>query len=313
MEILWNINDIVLDRETVLTMGTFDGVHVGHQLLIDTVLKQANASGFKSVVITFEPHPQLVLNRGEETTLRLLTTVEEKIQRLSAAALDVLVIVPFLPSFAVMEPQEFVQQVLIEKCRMAEIVIGHDHAFGKARSGNRELLLKLSAQKGFRVTALEPVVMDGETVSSTRIRAALQAGRVEQVVPWLGRPYSLQGRVIHGDGRGRDLGFPTVNLRPFSPFKLMPLNGIYLSKLRFNEQAYPAVTYIGTRPTFAQHERVVETFVIDFKQDLYDREVGIDFLKYMRADMKFERTDDLIQQIRLDVIKSLELFKTIES
>lgn len=313
MDILWNINDIALDRDTVLTMGIFDGVHVGHQLLIDTVLKRAKASAFKSVVITFEPHPQLVLARSEEPTLRLLTTIEEKIQRLSATALDVLIIVPFLPSFSVMEPQDFVQQVLVEKCRMAEIVIGHDHAFGKSRSGNRELLLKLSSQAGFSVTALDPKVVDGEIVSSTRIRTALQAGRVEQVIPWLGRPYSMQGRVIHGDGRGRDLGFPTVNLRPFSPFKLVPQNGIYLSRFRFDRKSYPAVTYIGTRPTFAQHERVIETFVMDFKQDIYDQEVSVDFLKFLRADMKFDRTDDLVRQIRLDVEKSLELFKTIES
>lgn len=313
MEILWNINDIALSEETVLTLGTFDGVHIGHQQLIDTVRDQAKASGRKSLVITFEPHPQLVLNRQHEPTLRLLTTIEEKIVRLAAEALDVLVIVPFLPSFAAMGPEDFVQQVLIDKCRMAEIVIGHDHTFGKARSGNRELLHQLAIRKGFEVLSLDPVYRDGDIVSSTRIRTALQAGQVNEVIPWLGRPYSLQGRVIHGDGRGRDLGFPTVNLRPFSQYKLVPQNGIYLSRFRFNEHAYPSVTYIGTRPTFALHERVIETFVMDFHEEIYDREVTVEFLQYLRADAKFSRTDELVEQIRKDVEKSVELFKTIES
>ncbi len=313
MEILWNINDIVLSEETVLTLGTFDGVHIGHQQLIDTVRDQAKAGGRKSLVITFEPHPQLVLNRGHEPTLRLLTTIEEKIVRLTAEALDVLVIVPFLPSFAAMDPEDFVQQVLMDKCRMAEIVIGHDHAFGKARSGNRELLQQMAGHKGFQVLSLDPVYRDGDIVSSTRIRAALQAGQVKEVIPWLGRPYSLQGRVIHGDGRGRDLGFPTVNLRPFSQYKLVPQNGIYLSRFRFEERAYPSVTYVGTRPTFALHERVIETFVMDFHEEIYDREVTIEFLQYLRADARFSRTDELIEQIRKDVEKSVELFKTIES
>jgi len=313
MQITWNLNDYTSQDHTVVTLGTFDGVHLGHQELIQRVCNQAQARNLRSVAITFEPHPQLVLQGPKEPAIRVLTTIEEKIARLGATGLDSLIVIPFLPAFAEMSPKEFVEQMLLKHFRMEEIFIGPAHAFGRDRSGNLDLLRSLAAEKKFSVTALEPIYRHGQVVSSTRIRALLQEARIEQAAELLGRPYSLQGRVIRGDGRGRELGFPTVNLRPDSEYKLLPQAGIYLSRFRLDKRSYPCVAYIGIRPTFGLQEPVLEAHVIGFDAEIYGQEVNLEFLKYLRPDMKFATAGQLVQQIQQDVNSSLELYNTMAS
>lgn len=310
MNIIWNTNDFLPQEQTVLTLGTFDGVHLGHQALISRVVERARARRLHALAVTFEPHPQLVLQKTSDESLRMLTTIEEKIQRLNACQLDTLVVVPFSPAFAAMSSEEFVSDVLIKKFRMAEIFIGQDHAFGQARRGNLTVLLELAKQKGFQVTTVEPVRVDQEIVSSTRIRTLLYDGQTDKAAAMLGRPYSMQGMVIKGDGRGKDLGFPTINLRLYSQYKLTPKSGIYASRFLHQNKIYPAVTYIGIRPTFDLQERVIETFIMQFNREIYGHEVAVELTDYLRGDVKFTSQQQLIEQIEKDVAKSLELYKS---
>jgi len=291
-------------------VGTFDGVHLGHQQLISSVAEKARSAGLRSLVVTFEPPPQIVVQRTQESTFQLLTTIEEKIVHLRRIGIDSLLIMPFSPSFADMEAEQYVDQVLLGRLRMAEIFIGRSHTFGRSRSGNAALLKNLAHRSHFSVSIVEPVYHDGEVISSTRIRSLLTERRIEEAAQLLGRPYSLQGRVIRGDGRGRQLGFPTVNLKPYSIHKLVPQHGIYFSRFHWQEVHLPAVTYIGMRPTFGLNELVIETHVLDFEEEMAGREITIELLQFLRDDIQFETTQQLIDQIHQDVAKSKELFKT---
>jgi len=313
MEVIWNPNDFIAVEKTVLTLGIFDGVHLGHQALIRQIIERAKATHRQSMVITFEPHPQLVLEKNSAEPLRILTTIEEKIARLNTTDLDWLIVVPFSPSFAEMKPEDFVEQILLKQLNMAEIFIGRDHTFGRRRTGNIELLKRMGAEKDFRVSEVHPIFSDDAIVSSTRIRSLLKDRQIEKATALLGRPYSLQGRVIHGEGRGKSLGFPTVNLRPFSVYKLVPQTGLYLSRFYYQNRSFAALTYIGKRPTFGLEEIVIETFVLDFDQEIYGMEITVELLKFIREDMTFATTQQLKKQIEQDVRKSLELFATLAS
>jgi len=310
METVWNLNDYIADAPAVVTVGTFDGVHLGHQQLIARMTEQARAVGRRSLVVTFEPPPQIVVQRMQEPAFQLLTTIEEKIVYLRRLGIDSLLIMPFSPSFADMSAEQFVDKVLIDRLKMAEIFIGSSHTFGRARTGNEALLKKMAAVNHFSVSTGEPVYRDGEAISSTRIRSLLNERRIEEAAQLLGRPYSLQGRVIRGDGRGRQLGFPTVNLKPYSIYKLVPQRGVYFSRFHWQEVHRPAVTYIGVRPTFGLNELVIESHVLDFEEEMAGREITIELIQVLRDDIQFETTQQLIEQIHRDVAKSQELFKT---
>lgn len=310
MEIVWNLNDYIADAPAVVAVGTFDGIHLGHQQLISRMAEKARSAGLRSLVVTFEPPPQLVVQRMQEPAFQLLTTIEEKIVHLRRLGIDTLLIVPFSPSFADMGAEQFVNEVLLDRLRMAEIFIGSSHTFGRARSGNEALLKNLAQTNHFSVSSVEPVYHDGEVISSTRIRSLLKERCIKEAAQLLGRPYSLQGRVIRGDGRGRKLGFPTVNLKPYSIYKLVPQRGIYFSRFHWEEVHSPAVTYIGVRPTFGLNELVIETHVLDFEEEMAGREITIELLQVLRDDIQFATTQQLIEQIHRDVAKSQELFKT---
>ncbi|NLP12639.1 bifunctional riboflavin kinase/FAD synthetase [bacterium] len=310
METIWNLYDYIADAAAVVTVGTFDGVHLGHQQLILRMTEKARSMGRRSLVVTFEPPPQIVVQRKQESSFQLLTTIEEKIVQLRRLGIDTLLIMPFSPSFADMGAEQFVEEVLIDRLRMAEIFIGSSHTFGRGRSGNLALLKTMAQSCHFSVSMVEPVYHGDEMISSTRIRSLLKERRIEEAAQFLGRPYSLQGRVIRGDGRGRQLGFPTVNLKPYSIHKLVPQSGIYLSRFHWEEVHLPAVTYIGMRPTFGLSELVIETHVLDFEEEMAGREITIELLRILRDDIQFETTQQLIEQIHRDVAKSQELFKT---
>jgi riboflavin kinase/FMN adenylyltransferase len=307
MQIIWNINTLPPADSSVVSLGTFDGVHYGHQTILNELKRRAQKSHAHATMITFEPHPQLVLNDSNRPQQEVLTTIEEKIEILNDLGLDRLVVANFSADFARMNPEQFVLDILLNKLRMQEIIIGHDHAFGKERSGNLALLQHLGAEHQFLVDSLPPYKVGEEIVSSTKIRHYLQQGNLAVAREMLGRAYSITGLVVHGEGRGTGMGFPTINLRPYSQYKLIPRPGIYASRTYLGGHPYGSVTYIGTKPTFAANDRVIETYILDFDGLLYGQEVKIEFIAYIREDAKFETRQALIEQIKLDINKSVEL------
>ncbi len=309
MDVFWDINDIFPQRKSAVTVGTFDGVHLGHRRIVNTLIARAKEKAALSTLVTFEPHPQLVLNKKKTTGAKLLSTVDEKIELLQELGLDRLVVTNFTAAFAAMSAQEFVKDHLKKKLGMTSIVLGHDHAFGKGREGNVELLQRLGAAFDFTVLEVSPVEDGEKIISSTEVRRALTDGRVDVANRYLGRRYALSGRVVNGDGRGRQLGTPTANIRLFSQYKLVPKAGIYATQTMFDRQIYNSVTYIGRRPTFHLKQKVVETHIFDFDADLYDKEVTLYFCDFLRDDAQFDSDEQLANQIERDKKHAIEYLK----
>ncbi len=309
MQIIWNINTLTTTGASIVSLGTFDGVHRGHQAILQELQFRAQQTGACATMVTFEPHPQLVLQPMDRKTVGILTTIEEKIKILNDLGLDRLIVAHFSPAFAAMNPQFFVEEILLKKMRMQQIIIGHDHAFGINRSGNLDLLQKLAQKNGFTVDSLSPLQINDKIISSTLIREHLRSGDIGKANELLGRPYSISGMVVHGFGTGKSLGYPTINLRPYSQYKLIPCSGIYASRTSIAGHPYKSVTYIGTRPTYGHTERVIETYLLDFKNEVYGQEVDIEFIAYIRGDEKFASPADLVEQINKDIFKSMELLE----
>ena len=308
MQIFWDINQLAFKKPSVLTLGTFDGIHIGHKRIVEHLVQLASEKDARSTLITFEPHPQLVLGKKKHgTELRLLTSIEEKISALSETRLHRLIIANFTRDFSVIEPEDFIRKYLLEKCKMSHIVIGHDHAFGRNRKGNINLLHRLQEKANFNLSTLDAITLDGEIVSSTRIRGLLSAGDVARAAHFLGRPYSITGQVIQGDGRGKNLGFPTANLRPYSQHKLVPKFGIYATHFYADNSRYDSVTYIGNRSTFHLSDPVIEVHVLDKQMDLYNKEIRLDFHEYIREDETFPSAESLVEQIRKDIEKTRKI------
>ncbi len=290
-----------------MTVGTFDGIHLGHQKIIEKVRKYAHDLNVKSLLFTFEPHPKLVVARSG-VDVKLLTSIEEKIHVLEQTGLDTLVVSNFTKSFAATSAEDFVRTILVEKLSMKTIVLGHDHAFGRDRQGNQELLQILGSELDFQVHTVEPIVSDEGNISSTRIRKLLLDGNVSIAAKILGRPYSVRGQVVKGKGVGKELGFPTANIRPDTQYKLIPQVGIYSTRLSIEGKLHNAVTYIGSRPTFNGDEKVIEVHVHNFNKDLYGKEVVVYFYDFQRPDRKFENRSDLVETIKKDKQKSMRFF-----
>ncbi len=307
MQVFWDINQIEPQVDTALTIGTFDGVHRGHLSIIRELQARAQKIGATPTLVTLEPHPRLVLSKEDAPPARLLTTIEEKIEALSLLGLDRLVVANFSHAFASLSPAEFVSDILVKKLKMKQIVIGHDHAFGRDRAGNINLLQELKDRYSYEVSVVDPIRVGKKVVSSTEIRNLLLDGQVESATKLLGRSYNLRGQVVKGDGRGRQLGYPTANIRPFSRYKLIPKVGIYATRIKVGKQIYNSATYIGQRPTFNLSEKVIEVHLLDFDGELYGQEVELVFIRFIREDAKFDSISDLITQIEEDKKRSLEL------
>jgi len=305
MQVNWDVDDFQPSKATVITLGTFDGVHQGHGRIIEKLNQAAQERDALSVLMTFEPHPQMVLDSQRQPSVQLLTCIEEKIRLLQDRNLHHLVVAQFTSQFAAIEPEDFVTNILCRKMRMQHIVIGHDHAFGKKRRGNLQLLLDLSVKNHFTVETIEAVQNQGDTISSTQIRQALHAGDLAKANRLLGRCYSLSGQVIKGDQRGRSLGFPTANIRPCSRQKLIPRSGVYASRLAVKGQIYSSATYIGTKPTFGINEPSIEVHIIGQNIELYQEHAELQLCRWMREDRSFGDKRSLIEQIETD-IKSIQ-------
>jgi riboflavin kinase/FMN adenylyltransferase len=293
-------------KEMLLTIGVFDGVHLGHRHLISKLKEMARKQGYASGVITFSQHPQEVLS--PKTRLPSLTGLEQRLALLEDEGVDIVIPLPFTPQLANLSPKQFLS-LLKEYLKMKGLVVGPDFALGKGRQGDIDALRKLGQEMDFSLTVVPPLTVDGETVSSTAIRKALAEGDIKQVQRLLGRPFRLQGRVGSGDKRGIKLGFPTANLE-VEPGQALPAGGVYACRAYINSQSYPAMTNIGTRPTFGGGPRLIEVYLLDYNGDLYGHELAIDIIERLRDEKKFDTPEQLIEQIAEDVKKGKAMLKT---
>jgi riboflavin kinase/FMN adenylyltransferase len=305
---IFKSTDVIPFDGTAITVGTFDGIHHGHQIIINKVKEQAKILGVQSLLFTFEPHPKTVVFKQGVPDIRLLTTIDEKIEVLETTGLDSLYVSLFDKTFAATTAEEFVRETLVKRLKMKSIIIGHDHAFGRNRQGNDELLARLGQELGFQVHTIEQISNENERISSTRIRHALHEGQADEAARMLGRSYSVSGTVIHGLQQGRELGFPTANLRPDSPFKLIPKVGIYATRVRIDNKIHNSVTYIGVRPTFDGTHKVVEVHVMDFDGTIYGQNITVYFEKFLRDDRRFASTDELVKNIQNDKNNAITYF-----
>ncbi|MES2123797.1 MAG: bifunctional riboflavin kinase/FAD synthetase [Gemmatimonadota bacterium] len=283
---------------SVVTVGTFDGVHRGHLAVLDEITRRAAAANRTSVLVTFEPHPLEVVN-PDAAPLRL-TTREERLECLATSRLDRVVELQFNRAMAAMGPEQFVDEVLLARCGMRELVIGHDHGFGRGRSGDVDTLRQLGKSRGFPVDVVEPVrVAGGMSISSTAIRRAVAGGDLHHAAQWLGRPYSLSGAVEHGEGRGRGIGFPTLNLAAPAR-KLLPPDGVYAVVVETPRGRFGGMMNQGHRPTFNDGRRLLEVHLFGFEGDLYDQGVRVTWLAPLRDIRRFDGVAALQQQLLAD-------------
>lgn len=291
---------------TVVTVGSFDGVHRGHWHLLQTLASTAAKLDRPAVLVTFDPHPLAIVRPDHAPPL--LSTPAEKIEVLAESGLNYLVFLRFDRVLAGYSPERFVGEVLIGRFGMSHLVIGYDHGFGKDRSGNAEMLRRLGRDRGFGVDVVPPVGGAGKPVSSTAIRRALAAGDVVVAAAGLGRPYALRATVIRGDGRGRSLGFPTANLRPPDARKLLPRPGIYAVRAHLSGRFAEGVLHIGPRPTFPGADPTIELHLLDFDEDLYGRDVTISFCAFLRDVERFDSIPGLVDAIKADCAAARRLF-----
>ncbi len=299
MQIFRNLDEIEYNKNTIVTLGTFDGIHLGHKEIIETVVKKAADSKSRSFLITFDPHPRKVISKDDK--IKLLCTIEEKVEIVKSLNLENIFLVNFTREFSQQSPEEFIQKYIIDGIGVKEIVIGYDHHFGKGRGGNVETLKEIGAEKGFGVTSVLEFKLNGETVSSSKIRNAIVAGDCRKAANMLGRLYSFSGEVVHGDNRGKDLGFPTANLKINDEDKLLPAIGIYAVECIIENKKHYGLLSIGTRPTFYKEGNVIpEIYLFDFNQNIYDKIITVNLVEKIRDEQKFSSVDELIEQMNKD-------------
>ncbi|OGF98107.1 MAG: riboflavin biosynthesis protein RibF [Candidatus Glassbacteria bacterium RBG_16_58_8] len=282
----------------VITVGTFDGIHIGHQTVLDCVVKDAKRKFLKGIVLTFQTHPLQVLRPSEAP--RLLTTLEEKVSLLTRFGIDGVEIIPFTPEFSRLSPVAFVRDYLSKKFQMVELVIGYDHGFGHGRQGSVAVLRSIADELGFQLVVVDPVKVDSQAVSSSRIREAIGRGDLDYTGRALGRPYSFLGRVVRGDGRGRDIGFPTANLALSGHDKLLPPDGVYAVQVELKGEAYAGMLHQGKRPPFERAARSIEVHLIDFEGDILNESLEVGYLKWIRPIERFVGPDELRAQLEKD-------------
>jgi len=300
-------------QNPVLTIGTFDGVHLGHRKIIDRLHDLAKTINGESVIFTFDPHPRKVVAPGE-TTLRLLTTLEEKIVLFKQSGIDHLIIYPFTPEFSRLTYEEFVEQVLVDQIHTKFLVVGYDHKFGKNRQGDFEFLKKCADRHEFQIEKLDVLLMNESHISSTKIREAIQQGDFETANAFLGYPFTLHGTVVEGQKLGRKIQFPTANIQASDPDKIIPGYGVYAVKITVMNQTFQGMLNIGSRPTVNNNadNRSIEVHIFDFESDIYGEPIELVFFKKLREEQKFSSIDALKNQLSKDKTDTIAFFQKRE-
>lgn len=295
-----HLNDVERDENSIITVGTFDGVHSGHRVLINTVLEKSKKRKGRSVVVTFDPHPREIINPGK-TGIKLLSTLDERCELLSELGIDEMVVIPFDRDFSLLTSEEFVSNIIWEKIGISEFVIGYDHQFGRNREGTIETVQGIAAELGFDVYVVSRQEVGDKTVSSTAIRKALQEqGDINLATRLLGRPYLLNGTVVHGDNRGKSIGYPTANIKPANSGKVIPKNGVYAVKTRVEGTYYDSMMNIGVRPTFDGDSKTLEVHLFDFDRNIYGNSIQVQFITRIRDELRFSNVESLKTQLDKD-------------
>lgn len=307
MKTFHSIPEFASSKKTVVTIGTFDGVHMGHRKILDKVIAEAQLRNEESVVLTFYPHPRFILN--ENSDLKLLNTIEEKTAHLSKTGLDALIIHPFSKEFANLSAEEFVKTILVDQLNISKIIIGYDHKFGKNRTADIHDLILFGTKYNFEVAQITAQELNEIAVSSTKIRTALDVGNITLANDYLGYPYSFSGKVVQGNQLGRTIGFPTANIEITDPLKLIPKKGVYIVNCLVHNQSFNGIMNIGNRPTIEGTTQTIEVHLLDFDQTIYNTEVTVSLLNCIRNEQKFESIEALKSQIEDDRKKAIDFLK----
>lgn len=291
----------------VITVGSFDGVHQGHQSILKVMKEEADKIGGETVLITFYPHPRHVVQ--PKNSIEFLNTFEEKVENLSRYGLQHLVVVPFDDKFAHMLPETYIQSFIWEKFKPKIIILGYDHRFGKDRSGSIDTFKKFQTQYGYQLIEIQAAMVDQIAISSTKIRQAIKAGEMEKAKEGLGYAYGLHGKVVKGRALGRTIGFPTANIELTEPEKLVPPHGVYLVEVAIESHKFGGLMNIGVRPTVSGKDRSIEVYIFDFVKDIYNKDIAVTFLFKLREEQKFDHLDALKEQIHQDKKRAEAYFK----
>ncbi|WP_121460988.1 bifunctional riboflavin kinase/FAD synthetase [Chryseobacterium defluvii] len=300
MKVFKNFNDYSSQKPLALSLGMFDGVHLGHKCIIDELIKVGSENNLETSVLTFWPHPRFVFNPNED--LKLLNTLDEKTLLMEKYGINNLFLKEFDKEFRNLTGEEFVRQILVDQLNVKYLIIGYDHSFGKNKSGNFELLQKLSKELDFEVEQMEAINIHENNISSTKIRNALLTGKIKEANEMLGYSYSVSGKVAHGKKIGRTIGYPTANIETDS-IKLLPQKGAYIVEVYVKGQQYKGMLSVGTNPTVNGEKLTVEVYILDFNEDIYEEKIMVKFRDFLHEEIKFENLEKLIE--RLDEDKRL--------
>ena len=299
MKIFNSLEEVNNIEPTVIALGNFDGVHKGHQEIINRTVKSAEAAGLKSAVFTFSNHTRTLLEKVP--TVKNINYPEEKAAIMDAMGIDYLFNIPFTPEIMNMTPEEFIDELLVEKFKIREAYCGFNYHFGNKAAGNPEILMREGLKKGFGIHVLEPFMIDDIVVSSTYIRQLIEEGRMEECAKFMGRLYSIDGEVVVGNKLGRTIGFPTSNIM-IDESMASPSNGVYITYCIYNGVKYPSITNVGVKPTIGTYNKNVETHIFNFDKELYGKNIKVEFVKKTRPEMKFNGVEELSNQIKNDCI-----------
>jgi riboflavin kinase/FMN adenylyltransferase len=309
MKIYKSLDDFPEIQRPVVTIGTFDGVHLGHRKILKRLKKIANTIKGETVLVSFWPHPKMILF-PENHGIKLLSTFDEKATLLENLGVDHLISIPFDKEFSKMESKEFIEKILVEKIKTKKLVIGYDHRFGRGREGGFEHLQAEQERYNFDLEEIPRKDIDNIGISSTNIRKALESGNILTANKFLGRPYFLQGKVIEGDKIGRTIGFPTANIELNEPNKLVPMDGAYFVRVRIDGQSFEGMLNIGIRPTISGDKKNIEVNILNFDENIYRKTIGIQFLEFLRPEKKFDSLDALKTQLKKDQEQVVAFFLT---
>jgi len=303
LKLFHSINDFQSTKKTILTLGTFDGVHIGHKKILERITQNTENGKYESLVLTFFPHPRMVLQ--EKSEIKLLNTITEKTQLLEASGIENLIVHPFDESFSRLKAEEFVSSILVDKFQIQKIIIGHDHRFGRNRTANIDDLIAFGTEYGFEVEQISAEEIQDVSVSSTKIRKALNEGNMDLANEYLGYHYFLNGTVVKGKQLGRTIGFPTANIHIAEEYKLIPKIGVYVVKAVVNQETVYGMMNIGFNPTVNGEKQTIEVHLFNFDKDIYDQNIEVSLLHYIREEQKFESLEALKSRLNQDQTEAL--------